>query len=257
MRFLLGFFLCLSLFNSCDIIQSKSTLDENGKVENNIPSQPAYVNKIIPINDSLQFQQSYEELLQQIKKDKVELLKGVHQNRISMDSVEHYFLSMMRDSVFKYWYGTPWEFNGHTDEPRRGEVACGYFISTPLKHTGLNVNRFKLAQQGAANIMKSVCIGSTPFRTTSKDKLKAHLDQQAPEGLYIIGLSFHVGYILRERGKNYVVHSSYFSPTKVCKEHFDTSQALLTSEDFYLGKLSMNHQFLKKWLMGERVEIVK
>ncbi len=233
-----------------------------GKIEKNKhkpeKSKPQNVlNKISGIKDTSHYQNAYENLLTRIKNDKKQLLTGVQNNTISMDSVSNYFLEIMRDSIFQYWYGTTWEFNGHTNDPREGEIACGYFISTPLKHLGLNVNRYKLAQQGATNIMKSVCKGKDFFRTTSKEKLINYLNEQKPDGLYVIGLSFHVGYILREKGNNYFVHSNYKYPIAVCKEKVETSLALDSSNDYILGELSMNHAFLKQWLSGERLVIIQ
>src|SRR6476660_4877291 len=29
--------------------------------------------------------------------------------------------------IFPSWYGTPWDFNGTTEVPQQGKIACGYF----------------------------------------------------------------------------------------------------------------------------------
>jgi len=31
--------------------------------------------------------------------------------------------------IFPSWYGTPWNFNGTTEVPQQGKIACGYFVS--------------------------------------------------------------------------------------------------------------------------------
>ena len=31
------------------------------------------------------------------------------------------------DSIFPYWLGTEWDFNGYTERPRK-VVVCGYFF---------------------------------------------------------------------------------------------------------------------------------
>ncbi len=209
------------------------------------------------VKDSTSYQKAYVETKNQILEKRNIFRNQQSRGILNLKEVENYFLSAMRDSIFPYWYGTPWDFNGHTDLPREDHVACGYFVSTPLKHIGLNVNRFKLAQQGATNIMKSLCNGRDFFRTTSLEKLDQYLNEQNKEGLYVIGLSFHVGFISRENGKNYFIHSSYLDPVAVCKEELVHSPAIKSSEDYILGELSMNTTFLKKWVSGSRVVVVQ
>ncbi|MFT7592013.1 MAG: hypothetical protein ACI9UJ_001942, partial [bacterium] len=67
------------------------------------------------------------------------------------------------NSVFHFWYGTSWDFNGYTKTPNKGTVACGYFVSTTLKHIGFNVNRYKLAQQNPRNEALTIACGDTLF----------------------------------------------------------------------------------------------
>ena len=63
----------------------------------------------------------------------------------------------MIDSIFPAWMGTNWDFNGTSNVPKQGEIACGYFVSTTLKHVGFNLNRYKLAQQ-AASVVLMYCV---------------------------------------------------------------------------------------------------
>lgn len=216
---------------------------------------PDIVNNIIdPMMDldSNHYQKAYDRLISQIKSEKSQLSN----DNISMDSVSHYFTRIMRDSIFYYWYGTTWDFNGHTDTPRNGLVACGYFISTPLKHIGVNVNRFKLAQQAATPIIKSVAAGKDIYRTADVNELIDYLNKQPKDGIYVLGLSFHVGFILRENGNNFMVHSDYYEPVSVCKKSFASCEALHSSDVYMVGDLSHNPTFLKKWLSGERINIL-
>src|SRR5687768_1120080 len=50
------------------------------------------------------------------------------------------------------WLGTPWDFNGTTETPQQGRIACGYFVSTVLRHAGFRVERVRLAQQASERI---------------------------------------------------------------------------------------------------------
>ena len=58
--------------------------------------------------------------------------------------------------LFPSWYGTAWDFNGTTEIPRQGKIACGYFVSTVLRDAGLKVERAQLAQQASENIILSL-----------------------------------------------------------------------------------------------------
>src|SRR5678815_2190781 len=42
--------------------------------------------------------------------------------------------------IFSSWYGTAWDFNGTTEVPQQGKIACGYFVSTvPVSYTHLTL----------------------------------------------------------------------------------------------------------------------
>jgi len=157
----------------------------------------------------------------------------------------------MVDSIFPYWYGTKWDFNGHTNEPRKGQIACGYFVSTTLKHSGLQLDRYKLARMAASDIIDRVCEkGSAKWFSSSKS-LRAHLKVKG-DGLYELGLDYHVGFVLRENGKDHFIHSDYFNG-KVTKELLTASTAANSTGRYYIGSLSGNEELVNGWLSGTKL----
>ncbi|WMJ72126.1 hypothetical protein RCC89_02925 [Cytophagaceae bacterium ABcell3] len=62
----------------------------------------------------------------------VSLKEKYDSGRISEDSVGRVFSDYLVNKLIPYWYGTKWDFEGHTDVPGKGEIACGYFVSTTL-----------------------------------------------------------------------------------------------------------------------------
>src|SRR5688500_17600336 len=59
-------------------------------------------------------------------------------NRIGViDEARAYLTQSVYNEVFPYWYGTGWDFNGTTETPGQGKIACGYFVSTVLRDAGL------------------------------------------------------------------------------------------------------------------------
>ncbi len=157
------------------------------------------------------------------------------------------------DKLYPSWYGTEWDFNGITESPGQGKIACGYFVSTTLKHAGLKLNRYKLAQQYSHSIVKSVCTALVTFYEF--EKMLAYLHQQ-PDDLYVVGLDNHVG-IIRKKGEAvYFIHSSYVFPSYVLSEQAQSSALLGSSSLYVLGNMTSNPALLKAWLMGTEVKIV-
>jgi hypothetical protein len=159
------------------------------------------------------------------------------------------------EKIFPAWYGTPWDFNGHTNTPDTGEVACGYFVSTTLKHMGFNLNRYKLAQQASMIGTKSLDPHENEsFWGKSVDKLVEYFKPR-PAGLWTVGLSYHVGFLYWDGAELYFIHSSYLDPVAVVREKALESEALAQSNVFCLGNITHNQWLMRKWRTGEFISI--
>lgn len=160
-----------------------------------------------------------------------------------------YLISILTDTVFPYWYGTDWAFSGITEKPNSGYIACGYFVSTTLKHAGFKLNRYKLAQQASALIAKSVSgPGNTStFKTITEVK---KIMESRPDGLYVLGLDYHVGFLLKEKDELFFIHSNYLAPRKVTREKFSFSEAVQLSDIFVVGEI-LTDKNVEKWLKLE------
>ncbi len=80
--------------------------------------------------------------------------KSFKQKSIATDSFETTFSHFIVDSIIPYWYGTKWNFYGTTEEPNKGTIACGYFVTTVLRDAGLHINRIKLAQAASEEMIR-------------------------------------------------------------------------------------------------------
>lgn len=163
-----------------------------------------------------------------------------------------YLYHTLTDSIFAYWYGTTWDFNGITEKPRKGKIACGYFVTTTLEHCGFTLPRVKLAQQAASIIIRTLCLNESIETFNQLESLKAYLDTQ-PEGIYIVGLDTHVGYLWNTRQKLYFVHASYSGNKQVSKELWNESVVLGKSKLFVVGNLLDNMELMNHWIMGTRI----
>ncbi len=158
------------------------------------------------------------------------------------------------EDLFSAWYGTPWDFNGTSETPRQGKIACGYFVSTILRDAGLKVERVRLAQQASENIILSLT--TEPFikrfrRMPMGDFVNA-VKQWGP-GIYIVGLDVHVGFIVNTEGEVYFVHSSYIEPYTVIKEKAIESRILASSNYRVLGKVLGDDLLITNWLLGKPI----
>jgi hypothetical protein len=147
--------------------------------------------------------------------------------------------------------GTEWDFNGISNVPGKGMIACGYFVSTTLKHIGFNLNRYKLAQQAASTVIDILC-DSSKIHSYSMETALKQLTALGNNKLYVLGLDYHVGFIAVESGMVYFIHSDYFNG-KVVKEKAKYSQAFKNTSAYVFGEITNNKELLNKWKNGIKI----
>ncbi|MEM8892448.1 MAG: hypothetical protein AAGD28_30995 [Bacteroidota bacterium] len=170
---------------------------------------------------------------------------------ISQAEIKRQFFHHLVDSIFPYWYGTDWDFNGITETPRTGQIACGYFVSTTLRHMGIKFNRYRLAQKAAYDILKDLSKPRSIKRYTDFDKMIEFLESKEEDEIFLLGLDYHVGFVVRKDQGLFFIHSDYFSD-EVQKELMSRSYSARSSEAFYLGNLTANEVLMMKWLKEKR-----
>jgi len=173
-----------------------------------------------------------------------------------LDSTSKVFAKQLLHRIAPFWYGTTWDFNGYTAKPNEGVIACGYFVSTTLRDMGIKINRYKMAQQAAANEIYSLTENRKDRAILNPDNYASleKMLQQLSSGLYVVGLDYHVGYLWINNNQYCFVHSSYVDG-KVLSENALTSKAFV-SRTYYFGKLTGNRSLMKKWLTNTRISIV-
>lgn len=201
--------------------------------------------------DTVQHLISYNNL-----KSKIDQKRSYLARRTDIDSTQklivakEYFTTMLIDSVFEYWEGTTWDFNGYTATPRKGEIACGYYISTTLRDMGINLNRYKVAQQAAAVIVERVCEPSSIITLNGYEAFSQYYPTIEEGELLVVGLSNHVGFLYKQNGQCYFAHSNYRGKVAVEKEKAETSAALKASLIYVVGSITKNDYMFKKWLFS-------
>lgn len=165
--------------------------------------------------------------------------------------ISNYLFKLIDEDIYNYWVGTPWEFYGTTQQPKSGSIACGYFVTNTLTDLGFKINRVGLAEVRSGDMIKKLCVGIESFN--SLNKLNGYLAKQPINSVFIIGLDFHTGYIVKTATNCYFFHSSYIKKEGVVREKINTSQALSTNKFFMIGSLTANESLLRKWVTNRPV----
>lgn len=166
------------------------------------------------------------------------------------------FLTALDSTVFPAWEGTPWAFYGTSWEPRRGSIACGYFVTTSLHDAGLRLQRTVLAKQASEVIIKNLTSEAhiTRYWGVENADFVRQVRALGP-GLYVLGLDFHAAFLrVREGGAVQMVHSSYVGAGTVVREAAETSAAL-ESKYRVVGCVSDDDVFIRRWLLGEALAV--
>lgn len=174
-------------------------------------------------------------------------LKQTQSDSVMSDVLFH----SMTDFVFPSWMGTKWDFNGISNIPGQGMIACGYFVSTTLKHIGFNLNRYKLAQQGATEVINALC-GTAKMRSVLEADIINKLKERGNNRLYVVGLDYHVGFLAVENNEVYFIHSDYYHG-KVVREKAADSVSFAGTNAYVYGEVTNNPILLKKWKNGTKV----
>lgn len=255
----IGVFFCI--FISCAQVQT-APVQLGSDTSAQITYQITYstlLARAIPDSGDTDFLTSYALLRQKIEQKRAELnqqyLKATTQasKNACLDSASIYLQMALVENVFPYWYGTAWDFNGISDKPQQGFIACGYFVSTTLKHCRVELNRYKVAQQYSHSIVNTLC--SDVKKYTELKDLLAYIVSQ-PDALYVVGLDNHVGFISKQDKSITFIHSSFVGAACVESEEASRSAVLASSRVYVAGNLSRNKNLVLRWLQGLPIAIV-
>ena len=192
-----------------------------------------------------------------IYRDEYRLARGTDERMAVINRAREALVEGIFEDLMPHWYGTPWDFNGVSQVPGEGEIACGYFVSTLLRDAGLSVERIRMAQQASQNIIRSL---------TDRDHMVSFHGgrfgdfvsgmRALGDGLYIIGLDRHVGFIVQSRDGSFFVHSDGGANQCVVKEPLAEADVLRRSRYRIVGKISADDALIGRWLSGEKIATV-
>lgn len=168
---------------------------------------------------------------------------------LSKTTKEKIFTAAVTETIVPAWIGTAWDFNGTTETPRQGSIACGYFVTTVLRDAGLPIARVKLAQCASGQMITSLVQQKYISRFSNiaiKDFIQAIRNQGY--GLYIVGLDNHTGFIYNDGKDIYFIHSTFIGSRNVQKDNAAINPVLKQSKYKVLGKISSDEKVLERWI---------
>lgn len=178
------------------------------------------------------------------------------EQRKSIEQDARVIVELIMPEMMRCWIGTDYDFNGISEKPGEGPIACGYYVSTVIRDAGFQVNRYKLAQQPSQNIIRTFVTGDNSQLRVNQDYEKyANWVENRKPGIYIVGLDTHVGFIVVDRDGMKFLHSSGIDRTGVVEETRDDALALKWSRWRMLGHFSGEPEVMKKWLLGEAISV--
>jgi hypothetical protein len=117
----------------------------------------------------------------------------------SREELIDFWVTAISHDLFKKWENTPWDFNGITQTPQQGAIACGYFVTTMLQDMDVKLNRVKLSTCASSEMMKSLTPGQRIRNLSPLNYIDfTNTMKSWGKGVYIIGLDYHTGFIVND-----------------------------------------------------------
>jgi hypothetical protein len=168
-----------------------------------------------------------------------------------------FVVSAIIDELFPAWMGTPWGLGAQSDASRPHQpgkvVGCSYFITAVLQNAGLELeSRRRFAQAPSLWIQRALLpyggqvhrFGSVPA-----PELRARVAALG-DGLYLVGLDYHVGFLVVRGAGVRIVHASFFPPQAVVSEPVESSAAIEGSRNkgYWVSRLFGDDRLVDLWL---------
>ena len=180
------------------------------------------------------------------------------EQRLAVEHDARLILELVMPEMMRCWLGTAYDFNGIAEKPGEGKIACGYYVSTVIRDAGFKVNRYKLAQQPSENIMRTFLDSEDCVLRVDKN-FDSYADwvEGMDQGVYLIGLDTHVGFIVNRIDGIHFFHSSSARSVGVVEERRDKAAALRRSKWRMLGNLTGESSVIQTWLGGRKITVIE
>jgi hypothetical protein len=174
----------------------------------------------------------------------------------------HFVVETLVSQVFPAWMGMPSgggpQATASLPHQPGMYISCSYFLTAALQNAGLVLeSRARFAQAPAAWIERALLPPGGQihrYGNLSPEDLERRLVDLG-EGLYVVGLNIHVGFIVVRDGHARFVHSSYTPPGTVVDEPVVSSLAIALSQSkgYWISPLFKDDRIVDMWLRHQPV----
>lgn len=204
---------------------------------------------------------SYDAKLYDIANSRQHILKTFNETETTFGKFEMIasarfdLMDLVEKELFPHWYDTKYDFNGTTETPGEGKIACGYFVTTVLRDIGVPIERVKMAQAASETMIKNL-VDEDLIQRFNKVSIKKFVYEveKMGEGLFVVGLDTHAGFLFYDGVELRMIHSTGRKPKKVINEKAMTSPSLIRSKYKVVGKISDDEDLIKRWLYNQDAE---
>ena len=178
------------------------------------------------------------------------------------DEARRFVVGTLVSEIFPAWMGMPSGGGREATASMPHEpgmyISCSYFLTAALQNVGLVLeSRARFAQAPAAWIEHALLPPGGQihrFGNLSGAELEERLVALG-DGLYVVGLNIHVGFIVVADGHARFVHSSYTPPGTVVDEPVVSSEAiaLSRSKGYWVSPLFKDDRIVEMWLRRQPV----
>jgi hypothetical protein len=178
------------------------------------------------------------------------------------DEARRFIVSTLVTDVFPAWMGMPSGAGAGATAALPHEpgmfISCSYFLTAALQNAGLVLeSRARFAQAPAAWIERALLPPGGQihrYGNLSPEELAQRLVALG-DGLYVVGLNIHVGFIVVDDGHARFVHSSYTPPGTVVNEPVASSMAIALSQraGYWVSPLFKDDRIIELWLRHQPV----
>ena len=188
--------------------------------------------------------------------------RGVRARAAIRSEARHFVVETLVSQVFPAWMGMPsgggLQATASLPHQPGMYISCSYFLTAALQNAGLVLeSRARFAQAPAAWIERALLPPGGQihrYGNLAADELEQRLVGLG-EGLYVVGLDIHVGFIVVRGGHAWFVHSSYTPPGTVVNEPVVSSAAIALSrrKGYWISPLFQDDRIIEMWLRHQPV----
>ena len=171
-------------------------------------------------------------------------------------------LLAITDTIFPAWMGTSWGLGPHSTALRPHQpgmvVGCSYFVTGVLLNAGLRLSsRARFAQAPSALMQQALTPDARHLHRYPGLRLEVLTRRLLAlgDGVYIVGLNIHTGFLVIEAGTVRVVHASYAPPQQVVDEPLGESAVIALSRrrGYVVTPIFKDDRLVNYWLSGRPV----